>query len=49
MIEIGVGLGGGGEEGEGVGGEGGGREGGGDRVGVKETAERTETANEGNS
>lgn len=48
MIEIGVGLGGGGEEGEGVGGEGGGREGG-DRVGVKETAERTETANEGNS
>lgn len=45
MIEIGVGLGRGREEGE-EGEEGGG---GGDRVGVKETAERTETANEGNS
>lgn len=44
MIEIGVGLGRGREEGEGRRGEGEG-----DRVGVKETAERTETANEGNS
>lgn len=44
MIEIGVGLGRGREEGEGRR-----REGEGDRVGVKETAERTETANEGNS
>lgn len=46
MIEIGVGLGRGREEGEGRG-RGRGRRG--DRVGVKETAERTETANEGNS
>lgn len=44
MIEIGVGLGRGREEGEGRRGKGEG-----DRVGVKETAERTETANEGNS